>query len=113
MSISLRRRKRQDDEPKHQHLWVNDKCECGAERMTSQEFERRVAIWNKYYENVRETEAYQLFQAQRAAFKNRDMELVKKIAERQREKMEKRDFELVKPPFADPSLLYGKLEIKV
>jgi len=75
-----------NDTQAHQHIWVNDKCDCGMERMTWAEANRRKAIWNKYYGEVKNTEAYSLYQTQKAAFKDKDMELVKEIAERQKEK---------------------------
>jgi len=50
-----------NDTQAHQHIWVNDKCDCGMERMTWAEANRRKAIWNKYYGEVKNTEAYSLY----------------------------------------------------
>lgn len=53
--------------------------------------------WGQYRKDVRSTEAYTLFVAQGAALRSGDMELFRKITDRQRKKRENQEWELVKP----------------
>jgi acetoin utilization deacetylase AcuC-like enzyme len=108
------------EKPKHEHYFVNGKCECGAEKITWEEFKRRKITWDAYLEKVRETEAFQIFQVCRAAFKDytkthakESFDLVKECAQRAREIREERNW-LPKPPFPDPMLeaQYGRLIVE-
>jgi len=111
---------KKEKKPRHEHHFVNGKCECGAEKITWEEFKRRKIAWDAYLEKVRETEAFQIFQVGRAAFKDythsgsrESLGLVKECARRAREIREEGNW-LPKPPFPDPMLeaQYGRLIVE-
>lgn len=98
--------------PKHEHTWINNRCECGAERMSPAEFVERKRVWDEYYEKVRETESFQIYQLAREALKDKKFDLVKEIAKRAREIKEEGNW-LPKPFHPDPLMeqAYGRLVI--
>lgn len=108
----MARVKKGEEEPKHQHNWIGNKCACGVEKMTYGEFTQRKLAWDAYYEKVKEGTAYKRFLAQRKALLNGNYALVKGFAQKAKEQLERKDF-LPKPKFEDPEWqkTYGSVEI--
>lgn len=118
--MAIGRNKKKEQEVIHHHLWqsgYNDseqKCGCGEILVSQQEYDRRSAIWLKYYEDVRGTRAYKRYAEQREAFLRNDMATVKRLGLEARSQLTKRVnedgyeewyqpvLELEKPHFPDP-----------
>lgn len=83
------------------------------ELITAAEFVYRKRVWGEYYDKSKQSQSYQRFLEQRAAFKQGDMATVRRIAAEAREDLLNGRF-LPKPPFPDPDLerVYGRLGIK-
>jgi len=71
-----------------------------------EEQRRLMSEWDKYYEDVKETNAYKRYQMQKEAFKKRDFDLVKRIANVSRKALRENKHQLAKPKGIDFELLY-------
>lgn len=107
---------------KHEHTFHNSplqnqhECECGAIKISSQEYGRRVQDWNEYYERVRtETEGYEIYKIGREALRTNDKKMLKDVSQRARELLEEGDSHRLPKPKSqfDPRRLsfYSKLVV--
>lgn len=95
-------RTKTDGEGKHEHNFGSyNRCSCGAERMSEQEYIRRKQEWDMYYSKVRTSESYQAFLACREAFARQDWATVKDMAELARMRLKEGNY-IEKPKFKDP-----------
>jgi hypothetical protein len=98
-------------------VWTDpaaDRCNCGALLISPMEKIRREAIWQAYYEQVRESRSYKDFIRMKEAFKASNFKLMKEIQEEMRTYADISRDELgqkqvilhnpiTEPPFPDPS----------
>lgn len=91
-------------------------CTCGAVLISNEEYDRRVAEWDSYFEIVATTESYRDYQEMTIAFKNNDRPQIAEVLARVKQRVEqvddgvtpdenwryhKMDY-LAKPDFPDP-----------
>lgn len=73
-----------------------------CESLSYQEQQRLRAMWDKYFEDVKKTTAYKLYQICRYGFKKKRMDVVKRAARLARIRRENGVRELQKPSGFDP-----------
>ncbi len=71
-----------------------------------------LADWDKYYEDVKETPSYMIFQEQRIAASKNDWGRVKELAQDARKIKENKDYVLKKPTSIDPWDFNQNMDIK-
>jgi hypothetical protein len=64
---------------------TEERCVCGAIRVSIREHIQRCALWMEYYDQVKETPSAKLYQQMRQVFKSGDKEQVQDILAQSRE----------------------------
>lgn len=93
-------------EPEHIHNFIfsgysEDRCQCGALRISEYELERRTKEWQAYYGSVKLTDSYYDHKELMQAWRDKDRSKVKELAKKAESRL-KEDKYLDRPKFPDP-----------
>jgi hypothetical protein len=95
-------------EEQHQHLFRTgyregeQYCQCGALKVSLEEYQRRISEWNNYFDLVRTTDSYQDFKKMKEIMWTQDNPEKVELLRRVKERLEKDDY-LSRPSFPDPT----------
>ncbi len=109
--MATRIKKEEPAKVEHKHLWAvgpnlsEERCSCGAVRLSEQELQRRQEMWNGYYEAVHNSESYLSFLECKKAFQEKNITRVKELAALAHERRMKGQY-LEAPHFPRPDTFH-------
>lgn len=89
----------------HEHFFgPTGRCSCGWRRIPTKTYLSQCNVWENFYEMCKNTESGRSYRACGVALKNHDVQTVKDLAQKARDRLERNEY-LPKPDYADPMLI--------